>query len=161
MAELTGWLLERRPEPAAATLVHNDFKLDNVMLDPENPARLVAVLDWEMCTVGDPLVDLGVLLAYWPEKGDSEARLEAIGPVTTGPGWLSRADLVARYAARTGADCAAVGYYEAFALFKVAVVFQQIYFRFHHGSTRDGRFAGFGRLAAGLVHAALGVAGRA
>src|ERR1043165_7692826 len=76
-----------------ATLVHNDFKLDNVMLNPQEPAQIVAVLDWEMCTVGDPLVDLGILLCYWAEKDDPEDRREAISPVTVQPGWMTRAEI--------------------------------------------------------------------
>jgi aminoglycoside phosphotransferase (APT) family kinase protein len=160
MAAITTWLSRHMPSPQAETLVHNDFKLDNVMLDAADPTRLVAVLDWEMCTVGDPLVDVGLLLCYWPEREDPEARRESISPVTTLEGWPTRAQLVERYAARTGFDCAGIHYYEAFALFKVAVVVQQIYFRFHQGQTRDERFAEFGRRAVGLIETALAVAGR-
>ncbi|PYV13479.1 MAG: phosphotransferase family protein [Acidobacteria bacterium] len=158
MAALTRWLLDRIPEPSGAALVHNDFKLDNVMFDPAEPSRAVAILDWEMCTVGDPLVDLGLLLCYWPERGDPEARREWLSPVTTGDGWLGRGQLVERYAARTGRDVSAIGFYEAFALFKVAVVVQQIYFRYERGQTRDARFADFGRRVIGLIEAACRVA---
>jgi aminoglycoside phosphotransferase (APT) family kinase protein len=158
MAEITRWLLERIPRPTGASIVHNDFKLDNVMFDPEDPSRAIAILDWEMCTVGDPLVDLGLLLSYWPEAGDPEVRRESISPVTTLPGWLRRQDLVKRYAARTGCDVSEIRFYEAFALFKIAVVVQQIYFRFARGQTHDARFASFGPRAAGLIEAALEVA---
>ncbi len=158
------WLADRippEPDPAAgrpATLVHNDFKLDNVMLDPADPARVVAVLDWEMCTVGDPLVDLGILLCYWASKDDPEARRETISPVTTGPGWMTRSEIIEFYAARTGRDLSAIRFYEVFALFKVAVVIQQIYYRYVRGQTADERFADFGRRVEGLARAAMDLA---
>jgi aminoglycoside phosphotransferase (APT) family kinase protein len=152
--DLTQWLLQRIPESPGPTLVHNDFKLDNVMLAREDPSRAVAILDWEMCTVGDPLVDLGLLLCYWPQADDPEARKESISAVTTLPGWLTREELVRRYASRSGRDVSAIHFYEAFALFKVAVVVQQIYFRYQLGQTHDARFADFGGRAVGLLRAA-------
>lgn len=149
------WLIERLPPNAARpTLVHNDYKLDNVMLDPRDPTRVIAILDWEMCTVGDPLVDLGLLLCYWPQADDSEARREAISGVTALPGWLTRAGMTERYAERTGMDLTGIDYYEVFALFKLAVVLQQIYYRYYVGQTRDERFADFDKRVAGLAHAA-------
>jgi aminoglycoside phosphotransferase (APT) family kinase protein len=160
------WLDERippEPDPEAgrpATLVHNDFKLDNVMLDPAQPSRVVAILDWEMCTVGDPLIDLGIFLCYWAERGDPEARRESISPVTTEPGWMTRKQLIDRYQAVTGRDVSGIAFYEAFALFKVAVVLQQIYFRYDRGQTRDERFRDFGRRVEGLAKAALDLAER-
>lgn len=159
--EVIRWLNSRiPPEPQPATVVHNDFKLDNVMLDPDDPTRIIAVLDWEMCTVGDPLVDLGLLLCYWPQQGDPEARCESISPVTTEPGWMSRPELVARYGAVSGRDVSTIAYYEVFALFKVAVVLQQIYLRYVRGQTRDERFKDFDKRVSGLVHTALDLAKR-
>jgi aminoglycoside phosphotransferase (APT) family kinase protein len=156
---IIGWLNERIPpepdESSPATLVHNDFKLDNVMLDLADPARIVAVLDWEMCTVGDPLVDLGILLCYWPEKNDVEARRDSISSVTTEPGWMTRAEIIRRYAQKTGRDVSGIKFYEVFAIFKIAVVIQQIYFRYVRGQTRDERFAGFGARVEGLARAAI------
>jgi len=152
------WLSDRLPpdpdprNPPA--LVHNDFKLDNVMLDYRDPAKVVAVLDWEMCTVGDRLADVGVLLCYWPEKRDSEARRESISPVTTEPGWMTRQEVVERYAARTGRDLSGIAFYETFALFKIAVVLQQIYIRYLKGQTHDERFKDLGRRVAGLAQSA-------
>jgi aminoglycoside phosphotransferase (APT) family kinase protein len=154
------WLADRippEPDPAhgrPATLVHNDFKLDNVMLDPREPSRIIAILDWEMCTVGDPLIDLGIALCYWAQKDDPEARRESISPVTTEAGWLSRDELAARYAEKTGRDVSGIAFYEVFALFKVAVVLQQIYYRFVKGQTHDERFKDFDRRVAGLARAA-------
>ncbi|MFL6215066.1 MAG: phosphotransferase family protein [Blastocatellia bacterium] len=154
------WLADRiPPEPdpergLAATLVHNDFKLDNVMLDTHEPSRIIAILDWEMCTVGDPLIDLGIALCYWAQKDDPEARRESISPVTTEPGWLTRDELAARYSEKTGRDVSGIAFYEVFALFKVAVVLQQIYYRFVKGQTHDERFKDFDRRVAGLARAA-------
>jgi len=150
------WLLDRLPpDPERPTLVHNDYKLDNVMLDASDPARVVAILDWEMCTVGDPLVDLGLLLCYWSQPGDPEARRDSISNVTALPGWMTRAEIIERYAAQTGRDLSSVIFYETFALFKVAVVLQQIFFRYHCGQTHDVRFADFDQRVAGLAAAAV------
>jgi aminoglycoside phosphotransferase (APT) family kinase protein len=163
--EVVKWLSARIPpepdaEHAPPTLIHNDYKLDNVMLDPADPSRVVAVLDWEMCTVGDPLVDLGLLLCYWSEKEDPEARRESISPVTTEPGWLTRSEMVERYAEKTGREVSLIAFYEIFALFKIAVVLQQIYFRYVRGQTHDERFKEFGRRVSGLATASFDLAMR-
>jgi aminoglycoside phosphotransferase (APT) family kinase protein len=155
MTEAARWLIDRLPpDPAWPTLVHNDYKLDNLMLDAGNPSRIVAILDWEMCTVGDPLVDLGLLLCYWPQAGDPELFADSLRGVTTLPGWMKRADIVERYAARSGRDLANIGYYHTFAVFKLAVVIQQIYYRYHVGQTRDERFAGFDKRVEALAKTA-------
>jgi aminoglycoside phosphotransferase (APT) family kinase protein len=135
------WLLARVPAERGATLVHNDYKFDNVMLDPADPTRIVAVLDWEMCTLGDPLLDLGTTLGYWVEPGDDPAwQAFAFGP-TASPGAPSRRELAERYAERTGRDVSGILYDYVFALLKIAVIVQQIFYRYHHGHTRDKRFA--------------------
>ncbi len=160
------WMMERLPpEPDSAAgcpprLVHNDFKLDNVMLDESDPTKIVAVLDWEMCTIGDPLIDLGILLCYWPERDDPEARRESISAVTTEAGWLTRKELVERYEQVTGRDVSLIAFYEVFALFKIAVVVQQIYVRYVRGQTQDARFADFGARVEGLIEAAYDLAQR-
>jgi aminoglycoside phosphotransferase (APT) family kinase protein len=160
MERVITWLAERIPPAPAATMLHNDFKLDNVMLDRADPGRVAAVLDWEMATVGDPLVDLGLLLCYWSRTDDPKARRDAVSSVTTQPGWLSRDEIIQRYAERTGRDLSRIAFYETFALFKVAVVIQQIFFRYQRGQTRDERFADFERRVIGLAEAALEVAER-
>jgi aminoglycoside phosphotransferase (APT) family kinase protein len=154
MDRLMEWLSARAPVSADAALLHNDYKLDNLMLDAADPARVVAVLDWEMSALGDPLIDLGILLCYWPQAGDSPERRESISPVTAMPGWPSRAELVERYAAATGRDVSRIAYYEIFAIFKVAVVLQQIYHRYHLGQTRDERFASMEGRVLGLIEVA-------
>jgi aminoglycoside phosphotransferase (APT) family kinase protein len=144
MTETARWLIERLPpDTPAPTLVHNDYKLDNLMLDAADPTRIVAILDWEMCTVGDPLIDLGLLLCYWPQADDPEMLSDSLRSVTALPGWMTRAEIVERYAARSGRDVSNIGYYHTFAVFKLAVVIQQIYYRYHVGQTQDERFASF------------------
>ena len=155
MQRLSGWLTRNRPVSQPPTLVHNDFKLDNVMLDPHDPGRVVAVLDWEMTTVGDPLVDLGIVLCYWPEAEDPRVRREAISPLTTQRGWFRRKQLLERYHARTGLDLSAIRYYEVFGVFKLAVVLQQIYYRYFVGQTGDERFRDFDARVRGLADAAV------
>jgi aminoglycoside phosphotransferase (APT) family kinase protein len=155
MDDLAAWLREHLPgDPAAPSIVHGDFKLDNVMLDPENLGRIVAVFDWEMSALGDPLVDLGILLAYWQPTSPPSQR-DALTTVTDKPGYYTCDEVVARYARRSGRDVSNVRYYEIFALFKIAVVIQQIYYRWVKGQTADARFAAFGaRVAYLAAHAA-------
>jgi len=161
MDQLVRWLTDRLPQSPPPTLVHNDYKLDNLMLDLNDPSRVEAVLDWEMATAGDPLVDLGCVLCYWPEAGDPLVRREALSSITTLPGWFTRAQLVERYARITGRDVSGLGYYEVFGIFKIAVVLQQIYFRYHRGQTRDERFRNFDERVRGLVEIAADVAEKA
>jgi len=144
MADVARWLAGHVPPSAGASLLHNDYKHDNLVLDPHDPARIVAVLDWEMSTVGDPLMDLGTTLAYWVEEGDGEdLKAIAFGP-TRLPGSDTRRQLVDRYAERSGLALHDMDFYYCFGLFKIAVVVQQIYYRFRRGLTRDPRFAGLG-----------------
>jgi aminoglycoside phosphotransferase (APT) family kinase protein len=144
MEAVARWLVESLPSnPARPAIVHGDFKLDNLMLDPQDPGSLVAVFDWEMAALGDPLVDLGILLAYWAATAPP-GQHDALTTVTTLPGWLTPGELVERYAARSGRDLSGLKFYEVFALFKIAVVVQQIYHRFVNGQTDDPRFANLG-----------------
>ena len=162
MDQVINWLVDRIPaeNDADASIVHNDFKLDNIMLDPDDPTRVVAVLDWEMCTVGDPLVDVGLFLSYWTMKGadggsDQNRSLRA---VTNGPGWMTREEIIKQYEARTGRDLSRIVFYETFARFKVAVVIQQIYFRYVRGQTHDERFRHLDGLVRELSREALTLA---
>ncbi len=135
------WLARHMPREAGAALVHNDYKYDNLVLDPDDPARIVAVLDWEMATVGDPLMDLGTTLGYWVDADDpEEMRALPVGP-TALPGNLTRLEIVDRYARRSGREVGPVLFHYVFALFKIAVIAQQIYKRYAEGLTRDPRFA--------------------
>jgi aminoglycoside phosphotransferase (APT) family kinase protein len=148
MDRLIAWLTHRLPQSPAPALVHNDFKLDNVMLDAADPGRVEAVLDWEMSTVGDPLVDVGLILCYWSQPSDPGGEKQSL---TSQPGWFTRGELVEYYAAKTGRDVSRISYYEVFALFKLAVVLQQIFFRFHVGQTQDERFRNFDRRVRNLI----------
>ncbi len=151
MERLIQWLTEHLPTSPAATLVHNDFKLDNLMLDLKDPSRIEAVLDWEMATVGDPLVDLGLILCYWSQPSDPGGTKASL---TSEPGWFTRDELIGRYAQQTGRDLSRINYYEVFALFKLAVVLQQIYVRFHRGQTQDERFRHFDKRVHNLIQQA-------
>jgi aminoglycoside phosphotransferase (APT) family kinase protein len=153
--ELSAWLVAELPPAPAPTLLHNDWRLDNMMLDSNDPGRAVAVFDWDMCTVGDPFADLGTLLASWLEAGDGVVNTGAAATMPSNvPGFLTRREAVARYGARRKVDTSRIGYYYVFGLFKIAVVLQQIYVRYHRGQTKDERFAPFEFLAEGLFHMA-------
>jgi aminoglycoside phosphotransferase (APT) family kinase protein len=150
--ELTRWLVDNLPGSPAPTMIHNDWRLDNMAVDPEDPGRCVAVYDWDMCTVGDPLADLGTLLALWNNRGDAAVGMSPMP--TQSLGFMSREQAVARYGERSGRDVSGISYYDVFGTFKMAVVLQQIYFRYHQGQTQDERFAALGAGAAGLFELA-------
>ena len=146
--EVIHWLVDGLPASPPPTLVHNDWKLDNMALAADDPGRCVAVYDWDMCSVGDPLCDLGTLLGLWSNLGEG---LAGSNPMPTqSEGFVTRQEATRRYAQRSGADVAAIPYYVVFGTFKMGVVLQQIYFRYHRGQTRDERFAQLGELAKGL-----------
>ena len=151
MDRLIVWLTDHLPKSPEPTIVHNDFKLDNVMLNLEDPGRVEAVLDWEMATVGDPLADLGLILCYWAQPSSPGSTTPAI---TSEPGWYTRHELVERYAKMTGRDVSRISYYEIFAIFKLAVVVQQIYYRFYRGQTQDERFRHFDQRVHNLIRQA-------
>ena len=160
MDDVIRWLEEHLPASGKPTLVHNDFKLDNVMLAEDDPERVGAVLDWEMSTVGDPLADLGLTLCYWAWANGDEVRTAGIPAITLQPCWFSRDEFLERYAAKTGRDVSAIGYYEVLGVFKLAVIVQQIYVRFHRGQTNDERFREFGGRAKALIELASKLIGR-
>jgi aminoglycoside phosphotransferase (APT) family kinase protein len=136
--KLENWLIDNIPNSTDVTIIHNDFKLNNIMFNPENPNQIIAVLDWEMSTIGDPLLDLAISLAYWTEEGDEETGLTA---VTNQPGFLTRRELAILYAETSGRDISNLNYYLSFAFYKIAVVLQQIYYRYKSGEVDDERFA--------------------
>ncbi len=150
---LIAWMRERLPPSPATTIVHNDYKLDNMLLDAKDPACIVAVLDWDMCTLGDPLMDVGYLLALWPEAHEPPAFRVGAMP-TWHAGFPTRAQVVMRYAQRTGFDVSHVRWYHIFNVFRFAGILQQIYKRYTLGQTHDERFAGFGSAANSLISAA-------
>lgn len=153
MESLAAWLEQHVPaDVTRPTLVHGDYKLDNVMLDAAQPDRLAGVFDWEMSAIGDPLVDVGILLCYWVHV--ASANDDAIATVTTAEGWYGREEILERYATRSGRPVEGIALYEVFAVFKLAVVIQQIYARYVHGQTDDPRFAGLGERVTTLARIA-------
>ncbi|MFQ5612267.1 MAG: phosphotransferase family protein [Anaerolineae bacterium] len=159
MEALYQWLKDHRPPEGPPSLVHNDFKLDNVMLARDDPGRLVAVFDWDMCTLGDPLNDLGALLSYWTEPTDP-AYFQAISMMPTGDErFLTRAELVQRYAQRSGRDVSHINFYHALGLYRLTGIIAQIYIRYVRGQTQDRRFAAFGERIPLIARAAYEVAG--
>jgi aminoglycoside phosphotransferase (APT) family kinase protein len=135
------WLKERVPEDTGYVLIHNDYKFDNLVLDPENLARIIGVLDWEMATIGDPLMDLGSALGYWVEAKDPPGLQAVQCFLTSLPGSATRIELAEEYARLTGRDISNILFYYVFSLLKIAVIVQQIYYRYMKGSTKDERFA--------------------
>ncbi len=140
LPELYQWLSENYPPETAATLIHNDYKYDNLILDPNDLTRIRAVLDWEMCTVGDPLMDVGTALSYWAEAGDGP--FERSFNLSWLPGNLTRREFAERYAEKSGRDLSHILFYYVFGLFKNTIVMQQIYARWKQGLTQDERFGG-------------------
>lgn len=159
MDELAKKLVDRIPKSDAVGVLHNDWKLDNTMYDAADPSKVKAVFDWDMTTLGDPLVDLGTLLGYWAEPGDEVPRGTG-SVISMSPGFLSRDEICQRYAKRSGRDLSQIAFYETFALFKTAVVLEQIYVRFVRGQTKDERFGALGMLVPRLAEAAAARAGK-
>ncbi|WDP89990.1 MAG: phosphotransferase family protein [Desulfobacter sp.] len=139
--DLMAWLAENMPEDTPApAMVHNDYKMDNLVLDPADPGRITGILDWEMATYGDPLMDLGNSLAYWVEEKDPEEMQMMRTMPTNLPGALTRDRIIRRYGEKTGRDVSNFDYYYCFGLFRLAVIAQQIYNRYYHGLTKNKRF---------------------
>ena len=156
MDRLADWLAADLPTPQAASLLHNDYKLDNVMVDGQGD--VVAVFDWDMATLGDPLFDLGTTLAYWSQPTDPPYRIFMDNPLLHG-GFFTRAGIVDRYRDGTGFDLSRLRWYEVFAFFKISVIVEQIYARYVAGQTSDERFADFGGRVERLAEAAVALAG--
>jgi aminoglycoside phosphotransferase (APT) family kinase protein len=151
VAPLTRWLVDGIPESPEPTIIHNDYKLNNLILNPEDLTDVRAVLDWEMATIGDPLFDLAVSLSYWTEPTDPEALKEVMPTVTSTPGFMPRKEFMERYAQRSGRDLSGMHWYMVFGYFKLAVILQQIYARWEKGQTRDERFSNFDRRVRTLI----------
>ena len=139
MNKTAEWMMANKPDDAEPAFIHNDYKYDNLVLDPENLRHIIAVLDWEMATVGSSLMDLGTSLGYWGEATDSDA-LKPFN-LTWLPGNLTREEVVIRYAAAKKITIPDMVFYYVFGSFKIAVIVQQIYARYKKGLTSDARFA--------------------
>jgi aminoglycoside phosphotransferase (APT) family kinase protein len=159
--DVMAWLDAHQPEDSGSCLIHNDFRFDNLVLDRDDPTRVVGVLDWEMATLGDPLMDLGGTLAYWVQADDDEFFLMFRRQPTTEPGMLTRAEVVDYYCAATGHTMTPERwrFYEVYGLFRLAVIAQQIYYRYFHKQTTNEAYAIFGPAAQYLEHRCLQIIG--
>lgn len=147
--DVLAWLAEKQPaHETAICVIHNDYRLDNVVLDPAQPLDIIGVLDWELSTLGDPLMDLGGSLGYWIQADDDAMFQSFRRQPSNAPGMMTRRELVAYYGERTGWNVDNFAYYEVFGLFRVMVIIQQIYRRFVLGQTTNPQFAGFGHAVA-------------
>ena len=154
------WLHDKLPTSSMAAVIHNDYRFDNVVLNPQDPTEIIGVLDWEMATIGDPIMDLGSSLAYWVERDDPPG-LQAIRMMPTNlDGMLTRDEQVALYAEKMGIRIDNYDFYYAFGLFRLAVIAQQIYYRYYHGQTGDERFKSLIGAVKVLEQAALQVIGK-
>jgi aminoglycoside phosphotransferase (APT) family kinase protein len=157
MDKVKDWLRVRIPDSPPATVVHGDYKLDNVMFDPAT-ATPIAVLDWEMSTIGDPLADFGWMLTYWGDSSDAATASTTIaGSMAGEPGWLSRREMIDLYEARTGRAMNDFPFYQAFALYKLAIIMEGSYARYLAGQTDDPLFAGLTERVPALADAAWSV----
>lgn len=141
-----GWLQQRMPEDVATCLIHNDFRFDNVVLNPDYLFEVIGVLDWEMATLGDPLMDLGNSLAYWVQADDDEFFQKTRTQPTHVPGMLTRREVLDYYVSKTGQIVERFDFYGIYGLFRLAVIVQQIYYRYFHKQTANPQFAHFGQL---------------
>jgi len=144
------WLQSNQPRDYAHRLIHNDFKYDNVVFKEDDWHSVKAILDWEMCTLGDPLMDLGTSLAYWTMSTDGPAIIQTLRSPTSLPGNPSRSDIVQTYAQKSGNTINHLCFYYVFGLFKIAVIVQQIFYRYDRGLTSNKKFAELDKVCAFL-----------
>ena len=145
--DVRNWLVENLPsESGCHSVLHGDFRIDNVILAKDDPCNILAVLDWEICALGDPLMDLGNALAYWTQADDPHYLQNLIMQPSSAPGMLSRKEILAYYQEKTGIDTSDFIFYEVYGYWRNTVILQQIYYRYFHGQTKDQRFAIFGKL---------------
>ncbi len=151
--ELKRWMVDHLPVSPPPAVIHYDYKLNNVMFDAADLSQMVAIFDWEMTTIGDPLADLGCALSYWTQEDDPDVLKQWRGKpsVTLLPGFMSREQFIEAYAKKSGRDVSQIHFYLTFAYFKLAVIIQQIYYRWKKGQTQDERFAAFGDFARSLL----------
>lgn len=151
-SDITDWLDAHQPADVRSAMIHNDFRFDNMVLDEQDPTRIIGVLDWELATVGDPLMDLGCTLAYWVQADDDEFFRMTRRQPTAAPGMWTRQQVIDSYLERSGLEITPEEwrFYEVFGLFRFAVIAQQIWYRYFHGQTTNEAFAAFGAAVAGF-----------
>jgi aminoglycoside phosphotransferase (APT) family kinase protein len=152
--QLKKWLVDRLPVSAAPTMIHYDYKLNNVMLAHGELSQMIGIFDWEMSTIGDPLADLGAAMSYWTQADDPDVLKYGLGkaPITILPGFMTRDEFIHSYALKSGRDVSHIHFYVTFAYFKLAVILQQIYYRWKKGQTKDPRFSKLGISVHHLIH---------
>ncbi|HNY56064.1 MAG TPA: phosphotransferase family protein, partial [Chitinophagales bacterium] len=138
--KVMNWLKSNIPTEERSCLIHNDFRFDNVILDPENPMKIIGVLDWEMATIGDPMMDLGNTLAYWVQADDDFMAKSTRRQPTNIPGMLTRKEVINYYCDKMGFEAKNFTFYEVYGLFRLAVIAQQIYYRYYHKQTNNKAF---------------------
>lgn len=144
--KIMAWLHSNMPDQIKVCIIHNDYRMDNVVLSADDPTEVIGVLDWEMATLGDPLMDLGNSLAYWVEANDPPSHHVLRRQPTHLPGMMTRDQVVEHYCAKTGLNAEDFLFYRVYGIFRLAVILQQIYYRYYHGQTKDKRFASFGQM---------------
>jgi len=145
------WLEDNKPsKERGAAILHGDFRIDNCILNLENPRKIDAILDWEISALGDPMMDLGNTLAYWIEKDDPAFMHMMVRQPSKAEGMMTRQDILDFYAAKTGQDVSNFQFYYVYGIWRLAVIIQQIYYRFYHGQTKDKRFEGYGQMTSAL-----------
>jgi aminoglycoside phosphotransferase (APT) family kinase protein len=149
--EVARWMQNHLPPSPSPKILHNDYKLNNMMMSSKHLSQIVGIFDWEMSTIGDPLTDVGVALGYWYQHDDPKELTHGLKSVTNHRGFISRREFVERYAQKSGRDLTSIHYYVTFAYFKLAVILQQIYYRWKKGQTQDPRFQGFGEVVKDLM----------
>ena len=156
MDEIYNWLSNHKPQTSESALVHNDYKLDNIMLAADNPGKIEAIFDWDMCTLGDPLIDLGSLLCYWIDPEDPPFfKQSAMMPMDDS--FLTRSELVKQYAETSGRDVSEISFYHVLGLFRLVGIAAQIYIRYLKGQTQDKRFAMFGDMIPAIAQFGLNI----
>ena len=144
-ADVRKWLVDTMPPSEVGhSVLHGDYRLDNVILNKDDPHRIDAIIDWEISALGDPLMDLGNTLAYWSQPGDPEPLLAMRMQPCTEPGMLTREEICDMYAKATGYNLDKFAYYHVYGVFRLAVILQQIYYRYYNGQTKNPGFANFG-----------------
>lgn len=144
--DIMAWLHANMPEQVGVCVIHNDYRLDNVVLDPNDPTQLIGVLDWEMATLGDPLMDFGNTLAYWIEANDPPSMQFQRRQPSHIPGMMTRSEIIQYYCDKMNLNADNFLFYQVYGVFRLGVILQQIYYRFYHGQTKDQRFGAFGTM---------------
>ena len=151
--DIQNWLEEHMPKDSGKVgVLHGDYRIDNCILDPNDPTKISAIIDWEISALGDPLMDLGNTLAYWIQADDPPHMQLTVRQPSNNPGMMTRQEILEFYAKRTGYDVSDMAYYYVYGIWRLCVIIQQIYFRYVSGSTQDERFKSYGQMVLSLIH---------